>query len=264
MRKDDEKKLKQNKIVTICLAIIIASINLSISAPNGVGSEAYSISYENINIKNMAAATISEKSGKAQNNIIEEISGINTKKRNSSQTVTAVKLTNIKEEKKEPEEIKPTWRLPVEQGRVTQNPSYGHVAMDITSPRGSNETIYPIANGVVTSIYADSAGGLTVTVRHLVNNQYYTSKYVHFKSFAPGLYVGQEVTTDTPLGQMGTTGISTGIHLHISVIDCNLYDPNDVNCSTTGKFYNYLRLRYNQGFKGLRMLIDVPYTWNSR
>ena len=63
---------------------------------------------------------------------------------------------------------------------------------------------------------------------------------------------------------MGATGIATGVHLHIAVIDCTMFDPNDVNCSDLGRFYRYIRLRYTQGFAGLYNVIDVPYRWYSR
>ena len=112
--------------------------------------------------------------------------------------------------------------------------------------------------------FAISAGAKIVTVNHYINGKYYTSQYVHLSWFAKGLHVGQKVTTDTVLGGMGATGIATGIHLHLTVMDCNLYSPKDPNCSTLGKFYNYARVRVGQGFKGLDSLRKVPYSWYSR
>ena len=121
-----------------------------------------------------------------------------------------------------------------------------------------------VAEGVVTSITHDNYGAKIVTVNHYIDGRYYTSQYVHLSWFAPGLYVGQQVTTDTVLGGMGATGIATGIHLHLTVMDCNLYDANDPNCSTLGQFYRYGKMRVNQEFKGLDSLMNVPYSWYSR
>ena len=159
---------------------------------------------------------------------------------------------------------KPTWRLPTERGYITQYASYNHIALDITSARGTNEKIYPVADGTITSIFHDSYGAKIVTVNHNINGKYYTSQYVHLAWFASDIYVGKQVTTDTVLGAMGTTGLSTGIHLHLTVLDCNLYDPTDANCSTLNKFYNYGRIRTTQGFYGLGNLMNVPYSWYSR
>lgn len=110
------------------------------------------------------------------------------------------------------------------------------MALDITSSRGIYETIYPVADGTVSSIYTDSAGALIATVHHVVDGINYTSQYVHLSSYAPGLYVGKFVTTNDPLGQMGSTGRSTGPHLHISVTDCAFNNSSDPYCSNLNGF----------------------------
>lgn len=63
---------------------------------------------------------------------------------------------------------------------------------------------------------------------------------------------------------MGRTGIATGVHLHIAVVDCSIFDNNDSNCSSLNGFFRYGRERYYQGFMGLQSLINVPTTWYSR
>ena len=79
---------------------------------------------------------------------------------------------------------------------------------------------------------------------------------------APGLYVGKPVSVNDRLGQMGSTGISTGVHLHLAVIDCSLYGDN--TCPELGSFYSYANYRLGQGFYGLQNLMYVPYTWYGR
>ena len=149
-------------------------------------------------------------------------------------------------------------------GTISQNPHYGHVALDITSPRGSNELIFPVANGTISSIYRDGAGALIVTVLHNVNGKKYTSQYVHLSSYANGLYVGKPVTINDCLGKMGSTGYSTGVHLHLAVVDCALFDPNDPNCSDLNGFFRYGRYRLGQGYIGLGTMMNVPGSWSSR
>ena len=58
--------------------------------------------------------------------------------------------------------------------------------------------------------------------------------------------VGKPVTINDALGQMGSTGNSTGPHLHISVIDCGLYVPGDYNCYDLNSFFNYNKRRFNE------------------
>ena len=154
------------------------------------------------------------------------------------------------------------WRLPTEMGRISSYPNYYHVAYDITSPRGSSEVIYPVAKGIISGIYTDSAGAKIVTVRHLINGTYYSSQYVHLSNYA-NIYVGQEVDHNTPLGWMGTTGRSTGVHLHIALIDCNMFGTTD-SCSDLNGFFRQAKIRYNQGFFGLGSVIYVPSSWNNR
>ena len=101
-----------------------------------------------------------------------------------------------------------------------------------------------------------------ITIRHYINDTFYTSQYVHLSWYAYGLYVGQQVTTDTVLGGMGETGLATGVHLHLSVIDCNLYV--DQHCSNLDKFYDYGKMRVIEGFTGLDTLVDVPASWYYR
>ena len=228
----------------------------------------YTINYEYVNIKDMAKANVTTKEYKK--NVIEnllsgnnDLGSLEETSLNKIEQLEEVELP-VQQESVSTVENKPVWYLPVEMGRISQSPRYGHNAYDITSPRGTGETIHPVANGIISNIYTDSAGALIVTVLHEVNGVKYTSQYVHLSSYAPGIYIGMPVTINDALGQMGTTGNSTGVHLHITVMDCALFDPNDPNCSNLGAWYNYTNNRYNSEFIGLGSVIYVPYEWYSR
>ena len=255
-----------NKIV-LFLSVFILISSVIIQTKDLFIKEKFELEYEYINTKDMAATKISTKvKNKKSKNIISNLSNMGE--------ITAISLNAI--EKPEAVEIpvknnsqatvinRPIWYLPTEIGQITQYPSYWHVAYDITSPRGYGETIHPVANGVVSGIYTDSAGALIVTVLHQVNGKKYTSQYVHLSSYAPGLHIGQNVTINDSLGQMGTTGYSTGVHLHLAVLDCALFDSNDPNCSDLNGWYNYARLRISQDFLGIGSLMYMPSAWNSR
>lgn len=56
--------------------------------------------------------------------------------------------------------------------------------------------------------------GYHVIIRHQINGKSYTSCYAHLKEGSIKVKVGQKVTAGTVLGVMGTTGDSTGKHLH--------------------------------------------------
>ena len=254
-------------IIIISLLFVVSAVTLQI-VNNMSKEESYNISFEYINTKDMAEAKVATKDDSiavgfanftgSPTSKVEEVSLPNS---NGLQEVQFVGVQKVVEQVAAPKRI---WYLPTEMGRVTQNPHYGHVALDITSPRGSNELIFPVANGKISGIYRDSAGALIVTVLHDIDGKKYTSQYVHLASYANGLYVGKPVTINDCLGRMGTTGYSTGIHLHLAVLDCALFDPNDNNCRDLNGFFRYANTRLGQGYIGLGTMMTVPGSWNQR
>lgn len=262
----DDRYIKRGKfILSISFTFLIMAISLFVLRNSDlVKEEDYTIAYETIDIKAMGVAKVSNKKA-GNDNIYNTVVANLEKKSNITEVALTTKTSTPSEDSKVEETSAPPkliWRLPTEQGYITQYAHYGHIALDITSARGTNERIYPVADGVITSIYHDSYGAKIITIRHNMNGQIYTSQYVHLSWYADGIYVGQPVTTDTVLGGMGRTGIATGIHLHLTVMDCDLYNAG--SCGELGAFYNYGRMRVNQGFKGLDSLMYVPYSWYSR
>ncbi len=88
-----------------------------------------------------------------------------------------------------------------------------HTGLDITDQRPSGVTrIYAFRHGRV--IATEHSGGLGnhVVVDH---GNGVTSVYGHLASIT--ISVGQEVDTNTALGFEGTTGVSTGVHLHFEI-----------------------------------------------
>lgn len=162
------------------------------------------------------------------------------------------------------------FRRPTKSGYVTSEFGFRwgslHRGIDISSTNKTKEKIYPIANGKIIAKYKDSAGALILAIEHYssVKGKWYTSLYGHMSSYAPGLYVGKNVTSDQYIGYMGNTGYSFGVHLHMEVIPCRLYNWSDKNCSTWNGYVNYARKVANQGYKGPRALITFPKgTYNS-
>lgn len=89
-----------------------------------------------------------------------------------------------------------------------------HNGIDIS---GNDRDIYSIGTGVVYKTGKNSSLGNYIVIDHKVNDEEYSSIYMHIAD--GGIYVsaGDEVTADTKIAKMGTTGNSTGIHLHLSI-----------------------------------------------
>lgn len=118
---------------------------------------------------------------------------------------------------------------PVSGGKITQNvgarihPVYGyrscHTGLDIGA--GSGTPIHVAAAGIVVSVLNGGPYGLHTLVAH---GSGLTTMYAH-QSYA-GVKKGQSVSKGQTIGKVGSTGWSTGPHLHFEVrIDGTAYDP---------------------------------------
>ena len=161
------------------------------------------------------------------------------------------------------------FRRPTVTGYVTQEQYYGdsytHRGIDIGSRNGKREKIYPVADGTITTIFEDLNHALCLGIQHynILDGKYYTSLYAHLSSYAPGLKVGQKITSNQYIGYMGDTGKATGVHLHLEVIPCRLYNPGDSNCYRWDNYTNFARNVLKNGFN-VRQLINFPKgTYNS-
>lgn len=83
-----------------------------------------------------------------------------------------------------------------------------HGGIDIASSPSAEVPIYAVRKGTVISVTYHGEGGNYVIVDH--GDMY--SYYGHFSSVS--VKQGDSVTIQTVLGQMGQTGLATGIHLH--------------------------------------------------
>mgnify|MGYP000371072733 CR=1 FL=1 len=88
-----------------------------------------------------------------------------------------------------------------------------HTGVDFAAPRGT-----PIlAAGTGTVVRANRYGGYGNYVR-IKHSDGYQTAYAHMKSFARGIRKGARVKQDQVIGYVGSTGASTGPHLHYEVI----------------------------------------------
>lgn len=122
-------------------------------------------------------------------------------------------------------------------------PNY-HDGIDFASGR-KKIPVYPIYPGVVELAKWGGAFGNVVVVKHDVEGDIYYSLYAHLDSFSSK--VGDELGYNDPVGIMGTTGNSTGIHVHLELFDKNYkwYDRTKtlqvakyLTCDENGKLEN--------------------------
>ena len=88
-----------------------------------------------------------------------------------------------------------------------------HTGTDFAAKSGT--PIMASGSGTVTRARWCGAGGNCVKIRH---NSVYETVYAHMKSFAKGIKEGRKVRQGQVIGYVGSTGRSTGPHLHYEVI----------------------------------------------
>ena len=89
-----------------------------------------------------------------------------------------------------------------------------HRGTDFAAPMGT--PIMASGNGVVTRARWCGGGGNCVKIKH---NSTYETIYAHMKNFARGIKEGVRVKQGQIIGYVGSTGKSTGPHLHYEVIE---------------------------------------------
>ena len=88
-----------------------------------------------------------------------------------------------------------------------------HKGTDFAAPEGT--PIMASGSGTVVAAKWCGGGGNCVKIKH---NSTYTTVYAHMKSFGKGIRAGKKVRQGQIIGYVGSTGISTGPHLHYEVI----------------------------------------------
>ncbi|MBE7046943.1 MAG: hypothetical protein E7396_05955 [Ruminococcaceae bacterium] len=141
------------------------------------------------------------------------------------------------------DDFKPAWPLK-EAFKICAVDVYqsggGHSGIDTNHGNKTTQNVYPVADGYVTQVVNScshynayksksethasvscSAGnsGNKVVLKHEVYGKVYYSQYAHLTKDSINVVVGQKVTTDTVLGKMGSSGNSSGPHLHFSIYE---------------------------------------------
>lgn len=133
---------------------------------------------------------------------------------------------------------KPLMKTPVDGARLSsgygmrKHPVLGyskmHKGVDFAAPRGT--PIYAAGDGVIEKIGPFSTYGNYIRLRHRTGLE---TVYAHMQRFKPGLRSGTRVKQGQIIGYIGTTGRSTGPHLHYEVLVNNTQvNPGSVKMPT--------------------------------
>src|SRR4029078_12940520 len=104
-----------------------------------------------------------------------------------------------------------------------------HTGVDWATPYGT--PIFASGNGVVEKVGWEGGYGKYVRLKH--NNGYETA-YGHMSAFAQGLEPGKRVRQGQVIGFVGSTGMSTGAHVHYEIL-------------VNGRFVDPMRIKLPRG-----------------
>jgi murein DD-endopeptidase MepM/ murein hydrolase activator NlpD len=91
---------------------------------------------------------------------------------------------------------------------------HDYPAADIAAPEGS--PLYALADSFVMDTYADGSGncGIGLTIQLETGTEY---TYCHLSYLEPAVHSGAALAAGQPVGLVGSTGHSTGPHLHLQL-----------------------------------------------
>jgi murein DD-endopeptidase MepM/ murein hydrolase activator NlpD len=124
-----------------------------------------------------------------------------------------------------------------------------HRGLDFAAPRGT--PIMAGGDGVIESIGRNGAYGRYIRLRH---NSRYKTAYAHMRRYAKGMRRGKRVRQGQTIGYVGSSGRSTGPHLHYEVLVGNRQlNPLKIKLPTGQKLKGAELAR----FETLRQQVDV-------
>ena len=161
-------------------------------------------------------------------------------------------------------------RTPIDGARISsgfgvrKHPILGyskkHKGVDFSAPPGT--PIYAAGDGVIEKIGAFSSYGKYVRIRH---NDTFKTAYAHMKDYARGLKVGTRVRQGRVIGYVGSTGRSTGPHLHYEVMKEDVQvNPNGTKLPTGSKLGGKQFARFKTEIEGYKMMFAQAGTLGTR
>ncbi len=120
-----------------------------------------------------------------------------------------------------------------------------HKGVDFAAPIGT--PIYAGGNGVIEFVGNNGGYGKYIRIRH--NNEYKTA-YAHLSNYKKNISVGKRVNQGDVIGFVGSTGNSTGPHLHYEIIYQNKHiNPMKLKLPSGKVLQGDELKRFNKEFK---------------
>jgi murein DD-endopeptidase MepM/ murein hydrolase activator NlpD len=140
-----------------------------------------------------------------------------------------------------------------------------HKGLDFAAPTGT--PIYAAGDGTVERANRFGAYGNYIRIRH---NETYKTAYAHLHKFAKGISSGSRVKQGQVIGYVGSTGRSTGPHLHYEVLkNGKQVNPHSVDLPlgeqlTGQQLANFKAMvaKRNAEFKSLLSVVAEPTMMN--
>lgn len=154
-----------------------------------------------------------------------------------SLTIEAAEIKEIMEEQRNSiiESTNEKFMIPLQKGYVscefecyTDSKGIIHNGIDLGNYGDTTTPVLAAASGTVTRSGWHTSYGNHVMITHNINNQIFTTVYAHMNS-QPLVSIGDELEQGSQIGTMGTTGNSSGPHLHFELYEGYYNWPYSVN-----------------------------------
>lgn len=135
-----------------------------------------------------------------------------------------------------------------------------HNGVDYAAKTGT--PIYAAASGKIAMKDNKPRGyGKFIVINH---EDGFSTLYAHMNDFGAGVYSGKKVNKGDIIGYVGSTGLSTGPHLHYEIRKNGVYyNPQTVDLPSGNKIskndvskFKTFKQKHNEGFKVTKMLKD--------
>ncbi|MGM0843363.1 MAG: peptidoglycan DD-metalloendopeptidase family protein [Bacillota bacterium] len=226
LNEDSVLQVDQEVNVTVLKPLVHVLVEREQSTVETIAYEKEVIEDDTLNKGDMKVKQEGQDGEKTITYLTKEENGVQVNRIVKEETVTKepVKYIVIKGTKVTPSRGSGSFVWPTNGGYVSSKlgPRWGKMHKGIDIARPDNLAIKSIDNGTVVSAGWDSGGyGNKVVIDH---NNGYRSVYAHLSSI--NVSAGQTVSAGSSIGNMGATGQSTGVHLHLEVYkNGNLVDP---------------------------------------
>ncbi|WP_236843858.1 peptidoglycan DD-metalloendopeptidase family protein [Campylobacter lanienae] len=130
-----------------------------------------------------------------------------------------------------------------------------HLGVDYAAPRGTK--IYAAGDGVVSFVGNKGGYGKTVTIQHSGG---YMTLYAHVNGYANGIKKGKKVKKGQLIAYVGSTGLSTGPHLHFGLYkNGNAINPESVVKITKSELNKNQKIEFNKLKDSLNNQIQASF-----